>query len=358
MRITLPNLPKKQAAQIIAAGLLLSVATVSVYPLYAQGAETAPIVQQENQSSLTAVPTRLGDDNSIRLKPGEKKQVEVRVINSSSNTITIATDAQDFIVDEDGSTPIPLDNTDDKNNRWSLASWLVIAPNEQTVAPRRTALVNVLIEVPEDALPGGHYAMITHQPTLSSFEETGSEAASGVNQRVGTLVYVVVEGPINEEAFVSDFTFPKFTEFGPVPYSFTVDNRSDIHISPQVGINIKNMFGQTVDTIQTDSKNIFPLTSRKYEGAWKRIWGFGPYTAELTMSFGTQGKVVIAYSRFWLLPIKIVLAILVVLLTAIAAGISIRRHILHKKQDQTQRISELETKLQQLEKDKLKKYEE
>jgi hypothetical protein len=357
MRITLPNIPKKQAAQIIAAGLLLSVATVTVYPLYAQDATVITQEQEDNKSSLTAVPTRLGEDNSIRLKPGEKKQVEVRVVNSSNRTINIASSAQDFIVDEDGATPVPLDTNDDKANRWSLASWLVMTPAEQTVGPRRTAQVNVLIEVPEDALPGGHYAMITHQPTLAALEENGT-AAAGVNQKVGTLVYVVVEGPINEEAFITDFTFPKFSEYGPVPYSFTVDNRSDIHISPQVGINIKNMFGQTVDTIQPETKNIFPLTNRKYEGSWKRIWGFGPYTAELTMSFGTQGKVVIAYSRFWLLPIKILMAIGVVFLTLVAIGISIRRHILHKKQDQTQRISELETKLKQLEKDKLKKYEE
>lgn len=360
MRIILPHLTKKTAVQFVAASLLIGATLTRVYPALAQTATSQEATTNESAStsSLTAIPTRLGDDNSVRLKPGEKKQVEVRVINTSTSTINIGTAVQDFIVDEDGSTPIPLDNTDDKNNRWSLASWIVLTPTEQTLAPRGTGLINVLIEVPEDALPGGHYAMITHQPVIGSLEGSGSSAASAINQKVGTLLYVAVDGPINQEAYITDFSMPKFSEFGPVPYKFTVDNRSDIHITPQLGITIKNMFGKTVEIIQPETKNIFPLTNRKYSGQWNRVWGFGPYSAELVMSFGPEGKVVIAHTSFWLLPVKILLAGLVILLTLIAMGISIRRHILHKKQDQSNRIAELEGKLQQLEKDKLKKYEE
>ena len=50
------------------------------------------------------------------------------------------------------------------SNRWSLASWITLTPTEQLLQPNQTVGINVIIEVPEDALPGGHYAMITHQP--------------------------------------------------------------------------------------------------------------------------------------------------------------------------------------------------
>lgn len=356
MNIKLPKLNTVSLKSLFIATLVVSLSVSGASTLFAQA--DAQTTSGEPASSLTAVPTRLGDDHTLRVKPGEKTQVEVRIINSSANTMNVITSAEDFIVGEDGSTPIAVRGTDDKANRWSLASWLVMTPTEQTIASRRTAIVNVLIEVPEDALPGGHYAMITHQPTLASIDGDGNSAAAGVNQKVGTLLYLVVEGPINEEAYVTDFSFPKFSEYGPVPYSFTVDNRSDVHITPQIGINIKNIFGQTVETIQPETKNIFPLTARTYEGKWNRIWGFGPYTAQLTMSFGTEGKVVIAYSKFWLLPLKLIIAISIIILTAIAIGISVRRHMIHRRQDQTKRIVELEQKLQDLEKDKLKKFEE
>ena len=202
--------------------------------------------------SLTATPLRVGDDNSILIKPGEKKQVTVRVTNTSDQTLNVFSSAQDFVVEEDDGTPVPIEGEADQNNRWSLASWLTITPGQAVLKPRETSQISVLIEAPADALPGGHYAMITHQPStdLSLGLKDNFDAASGINQRVGTLLYVSVDGPINEEAYIRDFKIPQFQEFGPVPYSFTLDNRSDIHIHPQIGITVTNMFGQQVGLLQ------------------------------------------------------------------------------------------------------------
>lgn len=316
-------------------------------------------ISANDQIALTAIPPRMGEDNTLLLKPGEKKQVSLRVINSSNETISIQTTAQDFIVEEDGSTPVPID-VEDADNRWSLASWLTVTPGGQTIAPQQTKGINVLIEVPEDALPGGHYAMITHQPTNAPIDSEGvvNDQTAGVNQRVGTLVYVVVDGPINEQAFIRDFKVPQFMEFGPVPFSYVVENQSDVHIHPQMGVEIRNMFGQKVADIQPESKNIFPFTSRSFEGQWDRIWGLGRYKAEVVMTYGTTNQLVVASTFFWLLPIKLIIAIVVILLLLILGGMSIRRHMIHRKEDQTEKINELESKLRQLESEKLKRFEE
>jgi hypothetical protein len=348
MTITLPKFQPKLATALLAASVLMVGSATIPSHLYAQETTISPTINELGGNGLTAIPTRVGEDNSLLLKPGERKQVQVRVINTSDQTLTIHTSALDFIVDENGTVPVPVDNSDATNNRWSLASWLVLTPSEQVLSPRETGVVTVVIEVPEDALPGGHYAMVVHKPSFGKTEGTGNSAASGINQMLGTLLYVTVEGVIHEEAYVTNFTFPEFSEYGPVPYSFTVDNRSDIHITPQIGITIKNLFGKTVEAIPLESKNIFPFSTRSYEGQWNKIWGFGPYTATLTMSYGTQGQVIVSYTRFWLLPVRIILAVVVVILTLIAAGIAVRRHILHKRNDQAKRISELESQLQEV----------
>ena len=310
--------------------------------------------------SLTATPLRVGDDNSILIKPGEKKQVTVRVTNTSDQTLNVFSSAQDFVVEEDDGTPVPIEGEADQNNRWSLASWLTITPGQAVLKPRETSQISVLIEAPADALPGGHYAMITHQPStdLSLGLKDNFDAASGINQRVGTLLYVSVDGPINEEAYIRDFKIPQFQEFGPVPYSFTLDNRSDIHIHPQIGITVTNMFGQQVGLLQPTPQNVFPFTSREFEGQWEKTWGFGRYKAELVASYGVSGKVVMASIFFWVFPVKLALAALIVLLTAIAMIISIRRHLIHRKGDQAARIKELESKVQDLQKKSLEKYDE
>lgn len=341
---------KKRLSSIMIVGAF-TVATVATLALgtksvLAQKTTSQPTPDQ-TQMSITAIPPRLGEDNSLKALPGEKLQVQLRVRNLSNNTANIVTTAQDFILSEDGETPISID--DSTSNRWSLASWLTITPTENLVEPKQTIGINILIDVPEDALPGGHYAMILHQPNKATgdFEIEGNSQSS-VKQRVGTLLYVVVDGPINEEAYIRNFTFPKFTEYGPINFSYTVENNSDIHITPQMNVEIFNIFNQKVDDIKISPKNVFPLTSRDFNGEWRRIWGFGPYNAKLTMSFGTNGSIVVANKMFWLLPIKIVIAVLVGLLIVIITTLSVKRHLNHRADANKKKILDLENKIQEM----------
>jgi hypothetical protein len=324
-----------------------------VTQVQAPSTQTTPQAAAPGEITLTAIPPRYGDVETLKIKPGEKKQIQVRVRNSSNQTVTVESFAKDFVVGEDGSTPLPV--TDEVSNRWSLASWLVLSPNSQVLRPNQLGMVNVLIQVPADALPGGHYAMITHTPNVGALTEGASE--SKVNQQVGTLLYVQVEGPINEEAFIRNLTMPKLSEFGPVPFSFTVENRSDIHITPRIAIEIYNLFGSKVDTITLESKNIFPLMNRGFDGEWNRVWGIGPYKAKVTMSYGSTGQVVMTKTSFWLIPYRLVLAISVVLLTLLAAILLTRRHWLHRKGADQERVKQLEERLKELEADRLKDLE-
>ena len=305
----------------------------------------------QDQIALTAIPPRLGDDGSLKVNPGEKLQVQIRVRNISEQPVSVVTSAQDFILDQDGETPVAID--DSGSNRWSLASWITLTPTEHRIGSKSTVGINVLIDVPEDALPGGHYAMILHEPGNGSqngeFDiTTNNESSTSINQRVGTLLYIVVDGPINEEAYVRDFNFPQFSEYGPINFDFVVENNSDIHITPQMSIEIFNVFNQKVETIPVEPKNIFPLTSRDFDGQWDRVWGWGLYKAKLTMSYGSAGSIVIANSTFWLLPITIILAAAALLLILFFVIVSIKKHLKHKKNMDEKHIQELESQIQNL----------
>lgn len=300
-----------------------------------------------NNRTLVAMPPRAGEDGQLKIKPGEKYQTNIRVRNVSDQPITLKSYAQDFIVKEDGSTPIPVQDT--VTNRWSLAQWMVITPNVHNLGPNETAEMTVMIDVPEDALPGGKYAMITHEPSIDTdiTEEDGS--GSGVSQRIGTLFYVIAEGLINEEAYIRNFQFKKFQEFGPVPYSFLIRNQSDIHIHPRMNVDIFNMFGQKSDSFQVDAKNIFPLNSRDFAGKWEKVWGFGMYTAKLTASYGESGQVAVATTNFWIIPIRIILSIFFGATLLIVIILATKRY--HEKQNklEKEKIKELQKKLDRYE---------
>ena len=319
-------------------------------------AQTAqPANPQSDSITLTAMPPRMGDDNSLSAAPGEKIQTTIKVRNNSDRAFTINTATDDFIIGDDGETPIAV--TEDVSYRWSLKNWLILAPEFQSLQPRQTGIINVIIDIPEDALPGGHYAMVTHKPVGLNGEKFQEESASKISQRVGTLLYVLVEGPINEEAFIRDFNMPRFTEYGPVPFSFIVDNQSDIHIKPDISIEIYNLFGIKVNTIVVESKNVFPMVGRNFNGEWDQVWGTGFYRAKLVMSYGSEGAITIANTSFWLFPVTIIIAALIVILTLIVIFIATRRHLLHRNDSEKQRMEMLEEKISKLEAERLEKFD-
>lgn len=260
--------------------------------------------------SLTATPVRMGDDYSISLDPGEKKQVQVKVRNGSDELVSLESAVVDFVVADDGATPVVIDKTQ-ADNRWSLASWLTLAPAQHKLASEEVATVNVLIEVPKDALPGGHYAMIYHRPINGLAADT---SGSGISQRVGTLLYVMVKGPIVEEANITSFSWPKFLENGPVNFSLNIDNQSDIHINTEPVVRVYNLFGKEVAKIDFEAKNIFPKSERSFSGTWDRVWGLGYYKAVVEASYGNQGKMMTAAAGLYLIPVKMILLVLVIVL--------------------------------------------
>ena len=335
------NLPIKK----ITSAVLLGAAILFAKQLPLAQAQTAKEIES---LTLVALPPRAGEDGTLRAEPGETIQTNIRVRNNSNRTLTLRSFAQDFIVKEDGTTPIPVQET--VTNRWSLAQWMVVTPNQHTLASKEIAEMTIVIEVPEDAMPGGHYAMVLHEPVGDDFDfEATEQSGSAISQRIGTLFYLTVEGLINEEAYIREFSFKKFQEFGPVPYSFMIRNQSDTHIKPAMGMDIFNMFGQKIESIKVDGKNIFPLNTREFAGKWDRIWGFGLYTAKLTAAYGETGQVAVATTNFWIVPVRIILSIIFGTLLITAIVLAVKRHADYKYRAEQEKVEGLQSKLQQYE---------
>ncbi|MDR0463265.1 MAG: DUF916 domain-containing protein [Pseudomonadales bacterium] len=293
--------------------------------------------------SLTAVPPRVGDDFSLVLQPGQTTQVALEVRNPSDEAITIQSFARDFIIGDDGETPLPVENVD-ISNRWSLASWLTITPNAAVIEPRQSVSIVVTISVPEDAMAGGRYAMVLHRPALS--ESGGATTGSQVSAQVGSLFYVIVEGDITEDAFITDFEFTRFSETGPVDFSFNFQNESSTHIRPEITITIKNIFGQVREEIVLEQRNIFPGTGRSYEGVWENRWGFGPYRAEITASYGRQTvRTATATTTFWIVPFRIIAIVIIVIVMIVAIMQGTKRKYKKMYENEEVKVRKLDEKL-------------
>ncbi len=304
-------------------------------------------VQSVNEAiALTAVPPRLGDDYSLLVKPGETIQAVIEARNPQDAPVTVETFVRDFIIGDDGDTPIPVEQ-EDANPRWQLSQWITLTPNSAVIDKRGTSTILVTITVPADAIPGGRYAMILHKPVNSSGGELMDSSGAQINAQVGTLLYVIVDGPVTESAVVDKFAFKGFSEMGPVDYSLGIRNNSSYHIRPNATITIKNWFGAKTGEIALDQKNIFPDSTRGYTGQWNKKWGFGRYTAEITGTYGfkSANTLPIAIAKFWIIPVRLILAIILVIALVAAIIFSTRKKYSKMLEVEEEKVRKLDEKL-------------
>lgn len=290
---------------------------------------------------LSAIPPRL----EVTVKPGEHITKEIKVRNESNTDRIINTDVVDFIVTDNKGTPVRISKLEEKNNRWATSDWIQVGKQLKLKAGETKSLM-VTIIVPENATPGGHYAMILHNPNNEAvLSESGS--SSSIETNVGTLVYVTVSGAIKQNAKVNYFTAPFFQEYGPIPFQSQIANLSDIHIKPIGQIKITNMLGLKTAEINFNEKdaNIFPYTSRNFENLLDKKFLFGRYKAQLKLTYGTAGGALLKTLAFWVIPWKLIVMLIAAITIIVLLLILFKKPT---KQDQNETIEDLEKELEKL----------
>lgn len=308
----------KKTAQIILP-VFFGVASLISTPL--------PVLAQEltSNSTITAIPPRV----DLKANPGESVTTELKIRNETNQLEYFTVYVNDFIVSDNMGTPIPV--SENVTNRWSMSKWIT-APQVIPVDKQTLQTVKVTIRVPKDALPGGHYAMVTYQPRADQNPADLQKTGAMIGQRVGSLILLTVNGDVTQNAQLIDFSTAKFHEYGPVNFDVSVQNESDIHVQPKGSITITDFLGNKVTEIKTEFPNIFPEATRSLVSNWPKKWGYGRYKATLDLSYGTAGGVISSTLFFWLFPIRLVMySLLAIISTLIAIILFMRRRQDHEK---------------------------
>ncbi len=281
----------------------------------------------QSSLSLVAIPPRL----EITGNPGDVITETIKVRNESTTTQFLNVEIKDIIVKDKDGTPITIDSQ--HPNRWAAAPWIQVSPTKFKLERGETLALSLTAIIPDDALPGGHYAVVLHSPEA----QVGiNQSGSSIDANVGSLIYITVPGDIKEDARVVKMTVPPFSEYGPIDVKTEIENFSDLHVKPNGSISVYNWFGKKSDDLPLDSQNIFPYTSRTYENILNRKWLFGRYKAQLEAAYGTTGQLLLATVFFWVIPWKL---ILIALLTI---TIIILLVILFKKKRDEKNLKKLE----------------
>jgi hypothetical protein len=300
------------------------------------------VPQAEAQLTTTAIPPKV----ELKGNPGQTLTATLKVKNDSTSTQNYAITVEDFIVIDSKGTPVPVATS--VSNRWSLRNWIT-SPTVVPVDAGGIQIINVTIKIPMTALSGGHYAMLTYTPNAEAKVGDLKQTGNIITSRVGTLLYVTVSGPVNEKASITRFSAPKFTEMGPVEFSGTIESLSDVHVNPRGSIIIKNAFNAQVAEVIVDAGNVFPETQRDFTAMWDTKWGWGRYSADLTLAYGAAGKLLNATIFFWLFPIRLVIYILIAIISVLTIIMILSKRSQKHQEELEKEVKALKEELQSVE---------
>lgn len=276
-------------------------------------AQAAPATTTSGQAFEIAPPLL-----PVKGDPGATVKAEILLRNISPVDLFVTSEVNDFTADgEDGTPKLLLDASEP--NPYSLKPWVNIKTGF-TLKTKQLEKLPVTITIPKDAAPGGYYGVIRFSGRPPELEGTGVSLSASL----GSLVFLTVNGAAKEEVTVEEFSVNnggkagKIFESAPLNFVERLKNNGNIHEQPTGLVTIKDMFGQTLATLTVNSppRNILPRTIRKFEQKLDHTvignkFLFGHYTAVFEGTYGTGGQKVSASTDFWIIPYRLIAAIVV-----------------------------------------------
>ncbi len=238
-------------------------------------------------------------------EPGQVIVQQIRVTNRGESPLPVTMQIAGFTpVGQEGQVVL----TEEEQSGFGIVSWITVTPQDMLLLPAQEELVTFLIEIPEDAPPGGHYASI-----LASIG--GGEASQGVTvgQRVGSLVILRVAGEVIETANLVSLGAPGLAAKGPIVFNVLVRNSGNVHLRPAGTLTVKGTFGGEITKLLLEQKNVLPDSERAFDAVWETGWRLGRYTIEYQGFYGTGPTLLTGSAVVFIFPWPIVLPVLAIL---------------------------------------------
>jgi len=268
-------------------------------------------------SAIQITPTSL----EFEIAPGETHiSRDFNLFNPSRTEAQVMTpEILDFsIEDETGTYNFAVQ----PHERFALSEWVSFSPQEIALEPLEVQKLTLTITAPQDAEPGGHYAMLL---TSSRPPETGDRGEGVVLQAVGGVgapLFATVPGELSWEGRILEFMPVSFKNFGPVDFKLRFQNLGTVHYKPYGKIEIFDFLNNKVGEVEIPPTRVFPQTIRRLEATWGRLLLIGKYRAKATLIYGKPGeeKTDTAEIAFWGFPYKGALVILATLVLVIVVS--------------------------------------
>lgn len=227
---------------------------------------------EEEREGVGISPTKL----TLDADPGESLEGQFIVLNPGTKPVDYRLYVKDFSIRneeyEKDFEPAP--------GAISPVDWFQVPGDVMTLAPNEQKTLTYNIQVPRGAVPRGYYAVIFAETVASQPDTTGVTRL----KRVGSLVYLTVNGGSVKKGDVVGFEAAGFQQSRPVKSSLRIRNEGNIHFAANSNLRLKDIFGRTVAKTELTS-TILPATIRRLNLELKPNQPFGLYKIEGDVKF-------------------------------------------------------------------------
>lgn len=251
------------------------------------------------------------------INPGEVISGNLFLMNETGQKETFYPSFEKFIEVDGEKQFLPKESTE--LAKWfKTAEFISLAPGEQKDIP-------FTISIPNNAPPGGHFAVIWW-----STSPPNSPGATIV-MRAGILVYLRISGDIKESARILNFNSnKKFYSRLPINFNLSFKNTGNVYLKPKGEIKIKNFIGLTkkILTVNEHELQVLPESLKNFNVIWDsngwKNFAIGPYKVEINLKYGEGENQINEKIWIFIFPWKIILAavlILIIILFILIKGI-------------------------------------
>jgi hypothetical protein len=260
----------------------------------------------------------------LTMAPGETKDITVYIKNVSPSPVDLKVFANDFKARDETGSPALLLNGENYPH-YGLKRYMITPSGTIRLAAGERKAVSVQVKLPAGVKPGGYFGAVRFGPADS---DVSSSRTVNLSANVASLVLVKVPGQVNEQLTLTGFGAEQdghggkfFTSKRNLQAAVRFENIGDLQEEPFGKILLKK--GSTViqsyEINNVEPKgNVLPGSIRRFSVNLDKLSNFGKYQVEGNFGYGSKGQLITASSTFYIIPLSLVIAVLVIIL-AVAA---------------------------------------
>jgi len=296
--------------------------------------------------------------------PGEVRKEKIKIFNQSQVAVPISVKVTDFTAEEESGQMLFDESAADPS--IAARKWINLETSKFILDPGEKGTINFSIEVPENAEPGGHYAVVLLETTFPSFyfKEDYPRAVPtlGVLFLLSVKTFNLESVPQEKQIEIVEFGIPKeqrienlektiaaltrvipqvqaveieIAEKAPSDFILRIKNNDIFHHKLEGKLLILNAFGQKIGRAEIKRITILPGKTRRFPIKFElQIPSYlkwlpapvavfliqntflGNYRAVLGLSEEKSGLVINRTMGFWIFSGRIIL-VLILLITLV-----------------------------------------